>query len=232
MPIIYSFVASGSVVIAEYTAYTGNFHVVALECLQKINVDQPRFTLLCDRHNFNFLNQDGFVYLAVSDEGYGRQIPFAFLEKVRNEFMERYRGQQGNLMAHSLDKDFGPRLKSHIDYCTAHPEEIDKMTSIKQKVGDVKNLMMENIEKVLERGDKIELLVDKTDQLSNQAEQFQKTGRQLRNKIWKENLKMKLYVMGAFALLGIFVWLIACGGFSCSSSSGDSEGSGRHKVFL
>ena len=34
--------------------------------------------------------------------------------------------------------------------------------------------MMENIEKVLERGEKIEVLVDKTDNLSKQAQVFQK----------------------------------------------------------
>lgn len=34
---------------------------------------------------------------------------------------------------------------------------------------EVKNIMVENIEKVLERGEKIELLVDKTDNLRFQV---------------------------------------------------------------
>jgi hypothetical protein len=37
------------------------------------------------------------------------------------------------------------------------------------QVDEVKNIMVENIEKVLERGEKIELLVDKTDNLRFQV---------------------------------------------------------------
>lgn len=37
------------------------------------------------------------------------------------------------------------------------------------QVNEVKDVMVENIEKVLERGEKIELLVDKTDDLRNQV---------------------------------------------------------------
>lgn len=37
------------------------------------------------------------------------------------------------------------------------------------QVNEVKDVMVENIEKVLERGDKIELLVDKADELRGQV---------------------------------------------------------------
>ena len=37
------------------------------------------------------------------------------------------------------------------------------------QVSEVKNIMVDNIEKVLERGEKIELLVDKTDNLRFQV---------------------------------------------------------------
>jgi hypothetical protein len=38
-----------------------------------------------------------------------------------------------------------------------HPEEIDRVAAMKQKVNDVKGIMMDNIEKVIERGEKIEV---------------------------------------------------------------------------
>lgn len=34
---------------------------------------------------------------------------------------------------------------------------------------EVKNIMVENIEQIMQRGDKIEVLVDKTDDLRNQV---------------------------------------------------------------
>lgn len=78
------------------------------------------------------------------------------------------------------------------------------------QVDEVKNIMVENIEKVLERGEKIELLVDKTDDLRFQAEKFQKTGRQLRSKMWWANCKMKLVVVAAVLLLALIIFVLVC----------------------
>ena len=51
---------------------------------------------------------------------------------------------------------------------------------MKSQLGDVKHVMVESIEKVLERGEKIELLVDKTDRLNETAFRFEKSSRQLK----------------------------------------------------
>lgn len=59
-----------------------------------------------------------------------------------------------------------------MDYCEQHPEELSKVASVQKKVDEVKNIMVENIERVLERGEKIELLVDKTDNLRFQVWKF------------------------------------------------------------
>ena len=70
---------------------------------------------------------------------------------------------------------------------------------------------------VLDRGEKIELLVDKTENLQFQADSFQRQGRQLRRKMWIQSLQMKLMVGGAVMSFILIVWVVACGGFKCSS---------------
>lgn len=48
------------------------------------------------------------AYLVVATEEFGRQIPFAFLERVRDDFKRRYGGGKADTaIAHALDKDFG-----------------------------------------------------------------------------------------------------------------------------
>ncbi len=47
------------------------------------------------------------AYLVVADEKFGRQIPFAFLDKVKAEFAEKHAESSRTLHAHSLDKIFG-----------------------------------------------------------------------------------------------------------------------------
>lgn len=43
------------------------------------------------------------------------------------------------------------------------------------QIDEVKDVMIENIDRVLERGERIELLVDKTDRLSQTAFKFQQS---------------------------------------------------------
>lgn len=57
---IYSFVARGTMVLAEYTEFTGNFPAIAAQCLQKLPSSNNKFTYNCDHHTFNFLVEDGY----------------------------------------------------------------------------------------------------------------------------------------------------------------------------
>ena len=77
-------------------------------------------------------------------------------------------------------------------------------------------------EKVLQRGEKIELLVDKTELLSSSARKFQKQSKALKNVMWCKNVKMWLLI--AFVLV-IIAWLISsfvCG-FNYQSCPGSSK---------
>ncbi|KAK9185609.1 hypothetical protein WN943_025965 [Citrus x changshan-huyou] len=50
--------------------------------------------------------------------------------------------------------------------------------------------MVENIEKILERGDRIELLVDKTATMQDGAFHFRKQSKRLRRALWMKNAKL------------------------------------------
>lgn len=203
-------------VLAEYTEFTGNFTSIAAQCLQKLPASNNKFTYNCDNHTFNYLVEDGFAYCVVADESVGRQVPMAFLERVKEDFKRRYGGGRADTaVGNSLNKDFGSKLKEHMQYCVDHPEEISKLAKVKAQVSEVKGVMMENIEKVLDRGEKIELLVDKTENLRFQAQDFQKQGTQLRRKMWFQNMKVKLIVLGIVVALILIIVLSVCHGFKC-----------------
>ena len=95
-----------------------------------------------------------------------------------------------------------------MDYCEKTPERFDKVAAVQKQVDEVKNVMIENIEKVLDRGEKIELLVDKTQSLRNSADTFHRQGKQLRRQMWMNNLKMKLLVLFVVAFLGFVIFLM------------------------
>ncbi|KAK8658554.1 hypothetical protein V6N13_036757 [Hibiscus sabdariffa] len=193
--LIYAFVARGTVVIADYTEFTGNFTAIASQCLQKLPATNNKFTYNCDGHTFNYLVDNGYTYCVVAVESAGRQVPIAFLERIKEDFTKRYAGgKAATASANSLSKEFGPKLKEHMQYCIDHPEEISKIAKVKAQVSEVKGVMMENIEKVLDRGEKIEILVDKTENLRSQAQDFRQQGTRMRRKMWLQNMKCPFVV--------------------------------------
>lgn len=213
---IYSFVARGTVILAEYTEFSGNFNSIAFQCLQKLPSSNNKFTYNCDAHTFNYLVDNGFTYCVVADESAGRQLPMAFLERIKDDFVSKYGGgRAATASANSLNKEFGSKLKEHMQYCVDHPEEISKLAKVKAQVSEVKGVMMENIEKVLDRGEKIELLVDKTENLHNQAQDFRTAGTQIRRRMWLQNMKIKLIVLGIVIALILIIILSVCHGFNC-----------------
>ncbi|XP_011016158.1 PREDICTED: vesicle-associated membrane protein 722-like [Populus euphratica] len=214
--LIYSFVARGTVILADYTDFSGNFASIAAQCLQKLPATNNKFTYNCDGHTFNYLVDNGFSYCVVAVESVGRQIPIAYLERIKEDFTNRYGGGKAAIaVANSLNREFGPKLKEQMQYCMDHPEEVSKLAKVKAQVSEVKGVMMENIEKVLDRGVKIELLVDKTDNLHSQAQDFRQHGTQIRRKMWWQNMKIKLIVLAILIALIIIIVLSICGGFKC-----------------
>jgi vesicle-associated membrane protein 7 len=71
-------------------------------------------------------------------------------------------------------------------YFSTNPEA-DKFSAVRGKIDDVKGIMVQNIEKVLARGEKIELLVDKSDALNRSAAKFEKSSNKLKNQMWWRN---------------------------------------------
>ena len=90
---------------------------------------------------------------------------------------------------------------------------MDNIDALKNQIDEVKEGMVRNIETVLERGEKIELLVDKTDRLNQQAFRFESSSRNLRRHLYWRRIR-NIGICSVFAVIVVFI-LVAegCGGF-------------------
>ncbi|KAJ0960150.1 hypothetical protein J5N97_002069 [Dioscorea zingiberensis] len=214
---IYSFVARGTMVLAEYTEFTGNFPSIAAHCLQKLPSSNSKFAYSCDQHIFNFLVNDGYAYCVVAKESAPKHVSVAFLERLKADFRKRYGGGKADTApAKSLNKEFGPVIKEHMQYIIDYAEEIEKLLKVKAQVSEIKSIMLDNIEKTVDRGEKINDLEEKTTDLRNQAQDFKKQGQRVRKKMWLQNMKIKLVVLSTLLILVLIIWLSVCHGFNCT----------------
>lgn len=213
MPIVYALVSRQKTVLAEYTATAGNFPTVTRMLLAKIPVNDGKMTYVYDDYVFHYVVESGICYLCMSDEKNKHRGPYALLTDVKNEFLARY-GLEGALkaIAFSFNEEFSEVLKERMKFYN-EGGEIDNIDSLKNQIDEVKDGMIQNIETVLERGEKIELLVDKTDRLNQQAFRFESSSRNLRRHMYWRKIKcLAIGVVGA--IVGVYFLSVAvCGGF-------------------
>ena len=94
-----------------------------------------------------------------------------------------------DLPAYGLQGTFGPTIAALVDtYNTAPP--VDELTRAQTELNHVKDIMVQNVEQILSRGERIELLVDKTDVMAGQATAFRRGARSVRRQMWWKNKKV------------------------------------------
>ncbi|KAE9458111.1 hypothetical protein C3L33_09985, partial [Rhododendron williamsianum] len=179
--LVYSFVTRGTVIVAKFIRFTGNFTTIASQYLQRLPATANTFIYNDDGHTFNYLVEDSFSpsnyhsldflnsrvmilgfgigcacvdakccapYCVVAVESAGRHIPIVFLERIRDEFTQTYGGGKAATAAdNSLNMEFG------------RDQQACKYNCLRKFV----------ILQGLDRGVKIELLDDKTENLRSQV---------------------------------------------------------------
>jgi vesicle-associated membrane protein 7 len=83
-------------------------------------------------------------------------------------------------------------------YNTSPPT--DDISRAQSELAQVKDIMVQNVEQILSRGERIELLVDKTDNMASQATAFRRGARTVRRQMWWKNKRV--------LALGILVALV------------------------
>lgn len=112
------------------------------------------------------------------------------------------------------------------------PRVSDKrLAQTQAQVDEVVGIMRVNVEKVLERDQKLSDLDNRADALQHGAAQFEQQAGKLKKKMWWQNMKMMLIIgaVGGVLLIIIIVWATS-GGSSNSNSAPVTEaptGSGR-----
>jgi len=87
-----------------------------------------------------------------------------------------------------------------------NPGAVDKIHQVKGEIEQVKDVMVHNIEKVLERGERIEVLVDKTDSLNQQSFAFKKRSTALKRQMWWKNTKLLIILIIVILFILYFIY--------------------------
>ncbi|CAO3612468.1 unnamed protein product [Mucor fragilis] len=111
--------------------------------------------------------------MCMANESFGRRIPFVFLQDIQSKILANYTTAQIlDASAYGMSA-FNKVIERQMDFYS-NDKNADKLKQVQGEIDQVKDVMTHNIERVLERGERIDILVDRTDGLSQQAFAFKK----------------------------------------------------------
>jgi len=132
---------------------------------------------------YHYTSQQGIITLAISDCSVVQAAAFSFLEVVQDKFRLQYGSRAQTAIAFAMNTEFSLVIANEMKRANTR-EEPDKISSLQEEVDQVKNIMVANIDVILERGEKLDLLVDKTENLSANSVTFRTTSRNLQRAMW------------------------------------------------
>jgi vesicle-associated membrane protein 7 len=201
-------------VLAEYTPRSGNFPTVTRTVLTRLGTKDTQASYAYDGSVFNVLIDDGIVYMCLTDEGDKRRYAFAFLDDVKTKFRGDYGERVHSAIAFSMNTEFQKYLQDRMEFF--NEGKADAVGRVKDRLESVKTVMVQNIDKVLDRGEKIELLVDQSDALQRTAHRFKRDARTLERHMWWKNIKMWMFIILLVLVVAYIIIGTTCGwAFDC-----------------
>lgn len=125
---------------------------------------------------------DNLIAVIITDDEYPIRAAFSLLNKLLDEFTTKFTQSQWKA---ALANPTGGAAASGIKFPTLDeylvkyqdPKQADTIMKVQQELDETKIILHKTIESVLERGESLDRLVDRSNALSSQSKMFYKTAK-------------------------------------------------------
>merc|ERR1719210_1840016 len=152
-------------------------------------------------HTFNYLLQKDLVFLCVAAVAVGSELIFQFLGDFRRTFEKHAARNHADRSA-----ELTRMLRDLIgQYNSGHTTT--KVQQIELELEDVTDKMKDNITKVMERGERLESLIDKTALLKSESVSFRAGAQRYNNELWWKDQRGRMILgLCVLAIIVIASW--------------------------
>lgn len=215
MPLLYSTVARGTTVLARHAnnSVAGNFSEVTEQVLSQIGSENSKLTYSHGAFLFHFISEDRIIYLCISDDEFERSRAFLFLTEIKKRFQIAYGAHAMNALPYSMNGEFSKILAAQMKHYS-ESRDVDTIAKVQGELDELKNVMVKNIDSLATRGERLELLVNKTENLSASSVTFRKSSRNLARSLFWKNIKISVFAAIVILVCCYFITSIACGGLN------------------
>uniref|UniRef100_A0A0V0G840 Vesicle-associated membrane protein 7 n=2 Tax=Triatominae TaxID=70999 RepID=A0A0V0G840_TRIDM len=216
MPILYSVVARGTIVLASYATCPGNFSEVTQQILAKIAPEDGKLTLSHNSYLFHYISENGIIYLCITDDVFERARAFMFLNDIKKKFTSMFGVRANTAIAYAMNNEFSPVLRTKIKIFT-ESKEFDSISKVNSELDELKNIMVRNIDDIASRGENLKLLYEKSENLTATSVSFRTQSRNLQRSLFWKNVKLYVIIASVSIVILYMILAMSCGGLSLPS---------------
>lgn len=203
--IIYALIAAGEEnVVAECVGVDAetnqpltlseNFQPFIRELLRRLDRSQSTKSYVTGEHAIHYVQdpEAGLCYICMADKAMGKTVPNGFLNALQNS-----PDQSPVAIRIMMEKYNDPNA--------------DRVQNLLKHVSNINDNIMENLEKLMERREKIDVLVRKSEAIRGEAVSFNRTAGQLNRAICRRNAKQIFCIIFAIVVIILLFVLFCCG---------------------
>lgn len=227
MPIYFTFIArilDGLPLVASFSHTITNEEenlqdqkLQAKKLLKSIQTDsnQPSKVSVTTTNNkqFHYMICSPIVYLTLTEISYPKRVIYSYLSVLRDSFLSHIQSTHGPDWHTTLSQTVRPYAYIHYDpVLSKHqrsyqdPESLVRNDKLTQDLADIHDIMKQNINSVLNRGEALEGISDMSNNLIEESKKFTWGAKKMR---WKRKIDEYILVgMVVIFLLGFGVWKI------------------------
>ena len=211
----YAMVARGTTPLAEYNLDNStNNRQYAIKILDKVDPNHPNLISEKDGNVICTLTDlDRITFLVSCNKTVAPSTRTAFLEDVQRKWRQLYGNRADGFAADSKNDEFGKtELAKFLN--NYNNDTTKKLNEAKRNLAATEEKMNENIAKAFTRGDQLEEMEKKAENIKDSAQTFEHEATQLKRAMCCQ--KWRWYMLGAFAVLIVILILVViiCGGFT------------------
>ncbi|KAK3758080.1 hypothetical protein RRG08_006657 [Elysia crispata] len=154
--------------VAEFMTFTNKILVERTATSSRASVKEQEY--ICHV----YVRSDNLSGVVIADHEYPQRVAHTLINKVLEEFSEKC--PQAQWSSVKENEAPVPQLKDYLQKYQ-NPKEADAMSKIQSELDETKIILHNTIEAVLQRGEKLDDLVEKSEGLSMQSKTFYKTAK-------------------------------------------------------
>ncbi|CAD8110678.1 unnamed protein product [Paramecium sonneborni] len=201
--ILYALISKGNLVLSEYTELEGDFTEMARIVLKSVNPNQYKQIFSKNEYVFCITCFSNLRFLCMIHNTSNKEKAFAFLEAVLQEYQNSSKNPDFN---HGQFSGQLSRMMKGFNQL----DQKDALTNLEQTVEDLNESAFQNLRKMIEREVKLDVLVQKTEELTKNADIIFKYSRNVhratRGNEFRFGGKVLILSLLIFAFLSLYIY--------------------------